>query len=36
MEKLEASYIASGAVKWCSLFVKQFGSSSKIKHRVAI
>lgn len=29
VEKLGASYIADGNVKWCSLLGKQFGNSSK-------
>ena len=27
-EKLEPSYMASGVVKWCNCFGKQFGDSS--------
>lgn len=33
---LQLSYIVDGSVKWCSSCQKQFGSSSKSKHRIIV
>lgn len=36
VQKLELSDTAGVDVKWCSCCEKQFGMSSKVKHRITI
>lgn len=36
VKKLAPSYIASGDMKWCSHFRKQFGSSQNVNHRATV
>lgn len=36
VEKLKPIYIASGIIKWCGHFRKQFANSSNVKHGVTV
>lgn len=36
VEKMESLYTTDGNIRWCSHYGKQFGGSSKAKHRIII